>query len=138
MIEIRNFVICDNTQVVPMQDQKGAITVLVNPQPVLRAKYIPGVLSFALSFGIVGIKITDIRNVEVKIYPESDTSKCTVAKQEITFSLDSNQDPEDIFPTINFDMRNVEIIKEGKLLVDIAINDQHISQFVTTIKRIRE
>jgi len=136
MITIRNFVICDNTQVVPTPDKKGAITILVNPQPVLRAKYIPGVLSFSISFGVSGIKISDIKNIEVTIYPEADKAKRTIVKEDVSFPLEPNQNPEDISPTINLDLRNVEILQEGELLIDIGINGMHISQFATTVKRI--
>lgn len=136
-MDIRNFVICDNAQVVPTPDNQGAITVLVNPQPVLRPKYIPGVMSFTISFGVVGILITDIKSVEVKLRYHEASTPCMTARQDVAIELGMDADPSDAFPTFNFDMRNVDMQSEGDYSVDILINDELVTTHTLTVKKMK-
>lgn len=126
MIRLNNIVFCDNTQQIPSSDN-STVTVITIPFPELCPPYIPGLFSFAVSFGVSGIDADTSYDVSLVFSSPKGKilSTCTVPLVL----------PKDMFNiTCNVDFRNVLFEEEGVYQLCIQIKDVKRTEFISVRK----
>lgn len=120
MPNIATFILCDSVEYLT---NPNPLLKLVNPIYMLRPKYIPGIFSFGIAFGIEDIKINE--NHEIQIIILSPDKKEVHKSQQISYPLPSN-DPGLPLEYQGFmfamDIRNLELPSEGGYICTIYID----------------
>ena len=134
MAEISTFLYCENAQPLP----NGGMTIN-GPMKIITPKYIPGVFSFTIFFGIIGIDLSDPHTLQIKFMKKGenkalvDTDKLNLQNQEIK----ANILPLDMRGFMaNLDFRNVELETEGEYVTKVILDGELKGEFPIKAKAV--
>lgn len=106
---------------------------LCEPQALLTPKYIPGVHTFSICFGLSNIKLLKSNNkISVNIIAPNKKNVFSIPKSDINAS--SNDESDDLM--FAFEVKNMDVEVEGRFLVDVTINDDQKMQYPFYVKRV--
>lgn len=134
MCEVCNFVICDRTQTLPNPNGEP-LSLIINPMPVLRPKYVPGAISFSITFAIIGIRVEEMKTVEIRIVAPDQSDVACARIDADSQGIPGDVRRDDLIPVLNFDMRNMDLPSEGEYRVNILLNGQPIDHRSVWVKR---
>lgn len=127
---ISSFMFSDETQNVQTQPQSASLH-LINPLNVIRPHFVPGSYTFAMSFGILRLLLTQSHNLQIIM--KSPSGKISLDTGVIYISQPAPV--EDDLPLeahgmmFNFNFRNVPFEENGEYLTTIIIDEQEIGEY---------
>ena len=126
MPRLTTFNLCELAQNMP--DNEGSIKLhIVSPLDFLAPKYIPGVFTFSISFGIIGVDKNEECNVEVKIFDPDKNEIFTTGGMLIPAMPQQKFNPDEYVGFhIGLDIKNLEIKAPGSYEAQIRVNDEVI------------
>ena len=134
MAEISTFLYCENVQ----PSYNGGMTIN-GPMQIITPKYIPGVFSFTIFLGIIGLDVSESHTLQIK-FMKKDGDKEIIDTGKI--NIQNQEEKENILPLdmrgfmANLDFRNVELKTEGEYVTKVILDDDLKGEFPIKAKAV--
>lgn len=134
MAEISTFLYCENVQ----PSHNGGMTIN-GPMQIITPKYIPGVFSFTIFLGIIGLDVSESHTLQIK-FMKKDGDKEIIDTGKI--NIQNQEEKENILPLdmrgfmANLDFRNVELKTEGEYVTKVILDDDLKGEFPIKAKAV--
>ncbi|PET68282.1 hypothetical protein CN533_27220 [Priestia megaterium] len=134
MPRVSTFMYCEATEANPRNGQ-----MIINaPMHVFTPAFVPGMFSFSIVFGLLGIELNSENNFRVKFVGPDE--KALIDTENLNFpNPDLNDEQRNLPPNLrgmmlNFDFRNVVFRQEGQYKTEVFVNEDKIGEFPIDVK----